>query len=73
VEAKLFGFLFQRGDQAFVETDRGTAFPADDVVMVMVGLLGKIEGLASQDNALDQTGFAEGLQYAVDGGPVADI
>ena len=73
VETELFGFLFQGGDQAFVEADRGTAFPADNVVMVMTGLLGKIKGLASQDNALDQTSFAEGLQYAVDGGPVADL
>ena len=73
MESQLLGFFFQRGDQALVETDGGAAFPADDVVMVMTGLLGKIEGLASQDNTLDQTNLAEGLQDAVDGGPVADL
>ena len=46
VEAELFGLLFQGGDQALVETDGRAAFPADDVVMVVAGLLGKIEGLA---------------------------
>ena len=36
VEAELFGLLFQWGDQAFVEADRGTAFAADNVVMMVI-------------------------------------
>ena len=40
MEAELFGFFFQRGDEAFVEADGGAAFSADDVVMVVAGLLG---------------------------------
>ena len=59
MEAELFGLLFQWGDQAFVETDGRAAFPADDVVVVMAGLLGKIEGLARQDEALNEAGLPE--------------
>ena len=40
VKAELLGFFFQRVDQALVETDGGAAFPADNVVVVMAGLLG---------------------------------
>ena len=58
VEAELLGLLFQRGDQALIETDGGAAFPADDMVMVVAGLLGKVEGLARQNDPLDQAGFA---------------
>jgi len=57
VEAELFGLLFQGGDQALIETDRGAAFPADDMVMVVAGLLGKVERLARQNDPLDQAGF----------------
>ena len=73
VKAELFGLLFQGGDQALVETDGGAAFPADDVVMVVAGFLRKIEGLSRQNDPLNQAGFAEGLQNAINGGAVADL
>ena len=41
-EAELAGFFFQGGDEAFVEADGGVALPADDVVVMVVGFLGKI-------------------------------
>jgi len=73
VEAELFGLLFQWGDQAFVEADGGTAFAANNVVMMVIRLLGEIEGFSGQDDPLDQAGLPEGLQDAVDGGAVADL
>ena len=73
MEAELFGLLFQWGDQAFVETDGGAAFPADDVVMMVIRFLGKIEGFAPEDDPLDEAGFSQGLQNPVDGGAVADL
>lgn len=73
MEAELFGFFFQRGDKAFVEAYGGAAFSADDVVMVVAGLLGKIEGFALQDEALNEAGLPEGLEDAVDGGAIADL
>jgi hypothetical protein len=47
LEAELFGLFFQWGDQALIETDGGAAFPADDVVMMVIRFLGKIEGFAA--------------------------
>lgn len=73
VEAELFGLFFQRGEQAFVEADGGAAFSADDMVMVVAGLLGKIEGFPCQNDSLEQAGFPQGLKDAVDGGAVADL
>lgn len=73
VEAELFSLLFQRRDQTFVEADRGAAFPADNMVMVVTGLLRKIERLSRQNDPLHQAGFAEGLQNTVNGRPVADL
>ena len=73
VEAELFGLLFQGGDQALVEADGGAAFTADDMVMVVVGLLGKVEGFSAQNDTLNQAGFAEGLQDAINRGSVADL
>ena len=73
VEAELFGPLFKGGDEAFVQADGGAAFPADDVVMVVAGLLGKIEGFALQEEALNEAGLPEGFEDAVDGGAIADL
>lgn len=73
MEAELAGFFFQRRDQTFIEADGGAAFPADDVVMVMAGLLRKIKGLALENESLNQAGLPEGFQNSVDGGPVADL
>lgn len=73
VESELLGLFFQRRDQALVEANGGAAFAADDVVMVVTGLLGKVEGFPAQNDALNQAGFAKGLEDAIDGGPVADL
>ena len=73
VEAELFSLLFQRRDQTFVEADRGAAFPADNMVMVVTGLLRKVESLARQNDPLNQAGLAEGFQNTVNGRPVADL
>ena len=72
-EAKSFGRLFQGGDEAFVQTNGGAAFPADDVVMVVAGLLGKIESFALQDEALNEAGLPEGLEDSINGGAIADL
>ena len=72
-ETELFGFFFQRGDQTFIEADGTAAFSADDVVMMVIGLLGKIQGFAGKNDPLDQAGFPERFQNSVDGGPVADL
>jgi hypothetical protein len=42
------------------------------MVMMVAGLLGKIEGFAVQNDPLDQAGLPEGLEDSVDGGAVAD-
>jgi len=42
VKAELLGFFFQRGNEALIQTNGDAALPADDVMMVMIGLLGKI-------------------------------
>ena len=41
-EAEFFRRFFEGGDEAFVEADGGVALPADDVVVMVVRLLGKI-------------------------------
>jgi hypothetical protein len=71
-EAELTGFFFQRGDEAFIQADRGAAFPADNVVMVVAGLLGKIKGFPVKNDPLDETCFPQGFQNAVDRSPVTD-
>jgi len=72
-EAKLLGLLLQWGDQTFIQADGGAAFPADDVVMVVTGLLGKIKGFPVENDPLDETCFPQGFQNAVDGGAIADL
>jgi len=72
-EAELFGPFFQRRDEAFVQADGGAAFPADNVVMVVAGLLGKIEGFSGENDPLDQARLPQRFQDAVDRGPVTDL
>ena len=72
-EAELAGFLFQWGDEAFVQANGGATFSANDVMMVVVRLLGEVKRFALENEALDQAGFAKGLENAIHRGPVADF
>ena len=42
LKAELAGFFLERCDEALVEADGGVTFAADDVVVVVVRLLGKV-------------------------------
>ena len=73
MEAELTGFFFQGGDQALVEADGGVALAADDVVVMVVGLLGKVKGFAFEGESLGEACLAEGVEDPVDGGAVAQL
>jgi hypothetical protein len=52
VEAELTGFFLKRGNQALVEADGGVAFAADDVVVMMLRLLRKVESFSPKRDSL---------------------
>ena len=46
-------------------------FAADDVVVVVIGLFGKIESFSFEGDSLEEACLAEGFEDSVDGGAVA--
>ena len=46
-------------------------FAADDVVVVVIGLFGKIESFYFEGDSLEEACLAEGFEDSVDGGAVA--
>ena len=71
LEAELAGFFLERCDEALVEADGGVTFAADDVVVVVIGLFGKIESFSFEGDSLEEACLAEGFEDSVDGGAVA--
>ena len=71
VEAELAGFFLERCDEALVEADGGVTFAANDVVVVVIGLFGKIESFSFEGDSLEEACLAEGFEDSVDGGAVA--
>ena len=73
LKAELVGFFFQWGDEALVEADGGAALAANDVVMVVARLLGKIKSFALEGESLGEASLVERVEDAVDGGAVAHL
>ena len=71
LEAELAGFFLERCDEALVEADGGVTFAADDVVVVVIGLFGKIESFSFEGDSLDEASLAERIEDPVDGGAIA--
>ena len=71
VEAELTGFFLKRGNQALVEADGGVAFAADDVVVMVLGLLGKVESFSPKRDSLQEAGFIKGFEDPIDSGSIA--
>jgi len=71
VEAELTGFFFQGRNQALVEADGGVAFAADDVVVMVLRLLGKVESFSPKRDSLQETGFIKGFEDPIDSGSIA--
>jgi len=73
MKAELAGLLFQWRDEAFVQADGRAAFPADNVVMVVVRLFREVERFSFENEALDQAGLPQGFQNSIHRGSVADL
>jgi hypothetical protein len=71
VEAELTGFFFQGRNQALVEADGGVAFAADDVVVMVLRLLGKVESFSPKRDSLQEAGFIKGFEDPIDSGSIA--
>jgi hypothetical protein len=71
VEAELTCFFLKRGNQALVEADGGVAFAADDVVVMVLGLLGKVESFSPKRDSLQEAGFIKGFEDPIDSGSIA--
>jgi len=71
VEAELTGCFLKRGNQALVEADGGVAFAADDVVVMVLRLLGKVESFSPKRDSLQKAGFIKGFEDPIDSGSIA--
>jgi hypothetical protein len=71
VEAELTGFFLKRGNQTLVEADGGVAFAADDVVVMVLRLLGKVESFSPKRDSLQEAGFIKGFEDPIDSGSIA--
>ena len=71
MEAELTGFFLKRGNQALVEADGGVAFAADDVVVMVLRLLGKVESFSPKRDSLQEAGFIKGFEDPIDSGSIA--
>ena len=71
VEAELTGFFLKRGNQTLVEADGGVAFAADDVVVMVLRLLRKVEGFTPKRDSLQKAGFIKGFEDPIDSGSIA--
>ena len=71
MEAELTCFFLKRGNQALVEADGRVAFAADDVVVMVLGLLGKVESFSPKRDSLQETGFIKGFEDPIDSGSIA--
>ena len=71
MEAELAGFFLERCDQALVEADGGVAFAADDVVVMVLRLLGKVESFSPKRDSLQEAGFIKGFEDPIDSGSIA--
>ena len=65
------GFFLKRGNQALVEADGGVAFAADDVVVMMLRLLWKVESFSPKRDSLQEAGFIQGFEDPIDSGSIA--
>jgi len=54
-----------------VEADGGVAFATDDVVVMVVRLLRKVESFSPKRDSLQETGFIKGFENPIDGGAIA--
>ena len=70
-EAELTGFFLKRGNQALVEADGGVAFATDDVVVMVLRLLRKVESFSPKRDSLQEAGFIKGFEDPIDSGSVA--
>ena len=73
LEAELAGFFLERCDEALVEANGRATLAANDVVMMVTGLLGQVEGFAFEGESLGEAGLAEGVEDSIDGGAVAHL
>ena len=73
METEIKGYLFKRCYHALLKADGGIALSADHMVVVVRRFLGKVELLAFDNHALEESRLIQGVKDPVNGRPVADF
>jgi hypothetical protein len=73
VETEIKSHLFKRCYHALLKADGGTTPSADHMVVVVRRFLGKVELLAFDNHALEESRLIKGVKDPVNGRPVADF